>query len=224
MSVPRHQLAPITVDDIPLVSSFLQDSKLQLAINRFVIKDWPNPSFQNAHYTKAIQGGLTNPQTTCLKVVNEVSQQAVAYLFYTRENTKKQSHSENPGGSDVGDEKRNKKEVPDGIVPDVYWAVTDAFEELQSDFGTEDFIGVTHIYVEPSSRQQGIGTWLLNVAREHAIEQKLPFRIIAEPNHHKFFENRGFEDVRSVDIDLTRWAPPLSGYGTFRISSMLMAE
>ncbi|KAI0448243.1 hypothetical protein F5B21DRAFT_193301 [Xylaria acuta] len=218
MSVPNYHVVPITVDDISTISSFLQDSKLQLAINRFVIKDWPNPPIQKALYTEAVKGGLSNPQTTCLKVVEDISKQSVAYLFYTKQRFPNGKHDANVAGDERGD---SKKEVPAGVVPEVFWAVTNAFQELRSDFQSEEFIELTHIYVKPTSRQQGIGTWLLQMAQRHAADQKLPFRIIAEPNHHDFFVNRGFRDIKHVDVDLTRWAAPLSGYGTFRISSMV---
>ncbi|KAI1747775.1 hypothetical protein F4782DRAFT_398005 [Xylaria castorea] len=207
MSIPNHRAVPMTVDDIPIISSFLQDSKLQLAINRFLIKDWPNPPVQDAIYTKAVEGGLSNPQTASLKVVDDISKQPVAYLFYTKQKVVS-----------------GEKEVPAGVVPEVFWAVTNAFQELRSDFQNEEFIGLTHIYVKPSSRRQGIGTWLLQMAQRHAADEKLPFRIIAEPNHYDFFVNRGFRDIKYADVDLTRWAAPWSGYGTFRISSMVSTE
>ncbi|KAI0479873.1 hypothetical protein F4859DRAFT_451946 [Xylaria cf. heliscus] len=207
MSVPNHHVVPMTVDDISIISSFLQDSKLQLAINRFLIKNWPNPPVQNALYTNAVKGGISNPQTTSLKVVNDISKQPVGYIFYTKQKV--------PSG---------KKEVPDGVVPEVFWAVTNAAQELQSDFRTEEFIALTHIYVEPSSRRRGIGSWLLQMAQGHAAEEELPLRIIAEPNHHDFFVRRGFRDIKHTDVDLTKWAAPLSGYGAFRISSMVSDE
>ncbi|KAI0856461.1 hypothetical protein F4860DRAFT_506674 [Xylaria cubensis] len=207
MSVPNHRVVPMTVDDIPIISSFLQDSKLQLAINRFVIKDWPNPPAQSALYTKAVEGALSNPQATSLKVVDDVSKQPVAYLFYTKQKV--------PSAD---------REVPAGVVPEVFWAVTRATQELHSDFQNEEFIALTHVYVKPSSRRRGIGTWLLQMAQKHAADEKLPLRITAEPNHHDFFVNRGFRDIKHVDVDLTEWAAPLSGYGTFRLWSMVSTE
>ncbi|TRX93451.1 hypothetical protein FHL15_005726 [Xylaria flabelliformis] len=188
MSVPNHRVVPMTVDDVPIISSFLQDSKLQLAINRFVIKDWPNPPAQEALYTKAVEGALSNPQATSLKVVDDISKQPVAYLFYTKQKVPSVD-----------------REVPAGVVPEVFWAVTRATQELHSDFQNEEFIG----------------TWLLEMAQKHAADEKLLLRITAEPNHHDFFVNRGFRDIKHVDVDLTRWAAPLSGYGTFRLSSMV---
>lgn len=124
MSVPNHHVEPMTEEDASTISSFLQDSKLQLAINRFLIKDWPNPPVQKALYSAAVRGGLSNPQTTSLKVVNDTSKQPVAYLFYTKQKM--------PSG---------EEEVPAGVIPEVFWAVTNAVQELQSDFRTEEFIG-----------------------------------------------------------------------------------
>jgi hypothetical protein len=52
----------------------------------------------------------------------------------------------------------------------------------------------------------------------------IPLTLVAEPESHEFFIKKGFEDAKSVDIDLRKWAPPHSGYGLFRISRMGIPE
>ncbi|KAI0528443.1 hypothetical protein GGR58DRAFT_509334 [Xylaria digitata] len=221
MSVPNHSVVPITKDDIPTIGGFLQASKLQLSINRFLISDWPNFPLQKAHYTSAISSSLMNPQMTCLKVVNDTSQQPVAHLFYTKKVSRfmgrDQQHTEENGG-------RGSHKVPVGFVPDVYRTVMDFARELQPDFDTEEFIELTHLYVEPSSRRQGIGSWLLRIAQEAATDANLPFSLCSEPSYHDFFVSRGLRDVKTVDVELGKWAASLSGYGIFRMSQMQPAE
>ncbi|KAI8630596.1 hypothetical protein F5Y19DRAFT_483928 [Xylariaceae sp. FL1651] len=220
-SVPNYTVVPITKDDIPTIGTFLQDSKLQLAINRFLIKDWPNEPVQKALYTGAIEGGVKSTQTTSLKVMSDASGLPVAHLFYTKTKSRTSASDEPTTG---GTEGRNDNKVPAGVIPEVYWTVIDAVEELKPDFNTEEYMELTHIYVEPSSRGQGIGSWLVRIAQEDATAAGLPFSICAEPNHHGFFLNRGFKDVKKFDVELTKWAAPLSGYGTFRISRMVMEK
>ncbi|KAI1267268.1 hypothetical protein F5Y18DRAFT_415965 [Xylariaceae sp. FL1019] len=210
MKIPNHIVVPATEDDIPIIGTFLQQSKLQLAINRFVIQDWPNEQFQKTHYT--VKGGLADPQTTTLKVINTVSGRPVAYVVYTR--TKTHADPEAKATTPI--------ETPPGIVPEVYAAVVNAIGELKPSFDSDEFIDITHIYVEPSSRGKGIGSELVEIAHNVAKETNLPFSICAEPNFHGFFVNRGFRDVNHVDIDLTQWSAPSSGYGAFRISRMVM--
>ncbi|KAI1274707.1 hypothetical protein F5Y07DRAFT_372597 [Xylaria sp. FL0933] len=221
MPVPNYSVAPITKDDVPTIGGFLQDSKLQLAINRFLIVDWPNNSFQKAHYTDAIKGGLSNPRTTSLKVTDNTSGQIVAHLFYTK---KASSPGEGQSSATEGDGEQANNQAPDGIVPDVYLAVMDAVKELEPNLDTDEYIELTHLYVEPSSRRQGIGSWLLQIIQEAAAAEKLPLTLFAEPNHHDFFVSHSFRDVKHVDIDLQKWAAPLSGYGVFRVSRMVFEE
>lgn len=273
MPIPNYSIAPITKDDIPAIGTFLFNSKLQLAINRFLITDWPNLPLQKPHYTGAIERALSDPDTTSLKVVNDITGEPVAHLFYTKKAT---LHRRVEGGGksasegDGGDkEMKMKKDVPAGFNPDVYQTVMDFVEELEPEFETDEYMGertvfffffhrslsllpthqtgtipnptlqssvqkkliprkilteLTHIYVEPSSRNQGIGTWLLQMAREAARDAGLPFTACAEPNFHRFFVNRGLKDAKYVDVDLRRWAVEKSGFGVFRVSRMVVSE
>jgi N-acetylglutamate synthase-like GNAT family acetyltransferase len=83
-------------------------------------------------------------------------------------------------------------------------------------------VELTYVYVEPSSRGKGIGTWLVNTAWDAAKEAKIPFSFCAEPASRDFFVNRGLQVVKHTDIDLAQWAEPFSGYGPFRFSRFVM--
>ncbi|KAI1380508.1 hypothetical protein F4677DRAFT_441822 [Hypoxylon crocopeplum] len=217
-SIPDHSILPIVEGDEPTLTDFLLASKLQLAINRFVFKDWPAEAAQRANYGAAVHSGLQNPETTSLKVVHEESGEIVAHLFLTRRN--KSSDAEKPSNSDKTDEKGSQSETADALVPAVVGAVTAAIKELEPEAIEGDYFEITHIYVKPSSRRRGIGTQLIQLCRERAQVAGVPLTICAEPNHHDFFLKRGFREAKHVDIDLRQWAAENSGYGVFRISRM----
>lgn len=241
MPVANHSVIPISKDDIPAIGAFLQASKLQLTINRLLVKDWPNPPLQKAHYTRAIENAVSNPQITSLKVINNTTGEAVAHLFYQKKSSARGGKDEPAQG--------NKKEqmemvVPAGFTPAVYWAVMEATNKLEPKLDTDEYIGkaptseaiinssinnyhdflpteLTHLYVEPSSRGQGIGSWLLQIVQEAAAAANMPLSLCSEPNYHGFFVKRGFKDQEHADIDLMQWAAPYTGYGVFRLTRMV---
>ncbi|KAI1079345.1 hypothetical protein F5B20DRAFT_544572 [Whalleya microplaca] len=222
MSIPGHSILPVVEADLPTLTEFLQASKLQLAINRFLFKDWPAVSAQRANSRAAVESGLRDPQTNSLKVVNDSSGIIVAHLFLTRHSSSNsETRSTSSSGKAAEKESQSQVQVPQSMVPAVLETVRDAMRELKPEFDG-DYIELTHIYVEPSSRNQGIGTQLVQVCRDRARADGLPLTICAEPNHHDFFLKRGFRDTKHVDIDLRHWAPEHNGYGIFRVSRMDM--
>ncbi|KAI1357313.1 hypothetical protein F5Y08DRAFT_324570 [Xylaria arbuscula] len=221
MPVENHSVIPINQDDIPAIGAFLQASKLQLTINRLLVKDWPNPTLQKAHYTRAIDNAVSNPNVTSLKVINNVTGDAVAQLFYQKKSCAQERKDELPEDSE---EKQAKLEVPESFTPAVYYAVMEAVDKLEPVLDTNEYIELTHMYVEPSSRRQGIGSWLLQIVQEAAVAAKLPLSLCSEPNYHSFFAKRGLKDQKHIDIDLAQWAAPYSGYGPFRLCRMVSQE
>ncbi|KAI1416419.1 hypothetical protein F5Y13DRAFT_186038 [Hypoxylon sp. FL1857] len=208
-SISNYGVLPAVEADIPILTDFLQASKLQLAINRFLFRDWPAEAAQRANYGAAIESGLKNPQTTSLKVVHDDSGKIVAHLYLTRRSAS--SGGERRHGAEKASDKGDQSRVPDTLVPAVYEAVMEAMS------------GYSQIYkatTSPASRGKGIGTYPVQYCRDRAQLEGLPLTISAEPNHHDFFLRRGFRDAKHVDIDLRQWAADNSGYGVFRISRM----
>ncbi|KAF2737629.1 hypothetical protein EJ04DRAFT_510077 [Polyplosphaeria fusca] len=210
MPLPHHSILPVTIDDVPTLGGFLASSKLQLAINRFLFKDWPNEAAQLANYTQAVGHGLSDPNVTSLKVVCHDSQEIVAHLGLSlRQGTAKGA----PG---------DEMPVPDAMVPDVFYAVTDAIQSLNQGIANKDHMELTWIFVKPSARNQGIGTELVQAAIKKAQEAALPLLFNSEPPVHGFFLKLGFAETKTVDIDLSKWAPPYCGWGLFRLSAMAL--
>lgn len=140
MSIPNHSILPVSASDLPTLAQFLRSSKLQLAINRFLFKDWPNEAAQIANYTSAVESGFKDPDpsTDRLKVVDDKSGEIVAHLVLTR---KRPSSTE--ASTDQEDEKQN---VPNGVDPEVFTTVTKAVTKVD-----QEMEGIDHLSENPTS-------------------------------------------------------------------------
>ncbi|KAB8356537.1 hypothetical protein FH972_024121 [Carpinus fangiana] len=232
MSIPNHSILPSTEADVATLASFVQESKLQLAINRFLIIDWPNEPVQQALYTSAVESALKDPQVDTMKVVDDRSGDIVASMVLSR-------RSGDQAKVSTADAEGSPA-VPHGVNPDVFSVVMDSVKEINeglegiehlgmtcnftrpaaSDQGTNQRLELTHICVAPSSRRQGIGSQLMRLAVDKATAARLPLITCSEPPAHEFFLKQGLIDTKWVDIDLRKWAPDHAGYGVFRISGM----
>lgn len=83
---------------------------------------------------------------------------------------------------------------------------------------------MTYIFVNPSSRGQGIGARLVREAVERAKAAGVPLTVSVEPAAYDFFGKLGFKDTRHVDFDLSKWAPSYSGFGVFRLAGMISSD
>jgi hypothetical protein len=140
MSIPNHSILPVSASDLPTLAQFLRSSKLQLAINRFLFKDWPNEAAQIANYTSTVESGFKDPDpsTDRLKVVNDKSGEIVAHLVLTRKRP-----SSTKASTDQEDENQN---VPDGVDPEVFTMVTKAVTEVD-----QEMEGIDHLSENPTS-------------------------------------------------------------------------
>jgi hypothetical protein len=74
-------------------------------------------------------------------------------------------------------------------------------------------IELTHIFVAPSHRKQGIGSSLVRLAADKAKATGLPLSVSSEPGASGFFLKHGFTETKHVDVDLSQWTPPNSEWG-----------
>ena len=223
-----YSILAATHDDLPVLAAYLQASKLNLAINRFLYNNWPNNEVQKAKYTSAIAGSLDEPTTTSLKVVNTTTGELIAYMFLTPRKSgksKKPQNSTADGGS------------MDGLNREVLAAVEKVVAEINRQWADTDYLGLfiasklpntlsntpielTHIFVKPEFRKQGIGSQLIQRAFEEARAANVSLVTCAEPLAYDFFKNRGFQSTKHGDIDLRLWSPEYCGYGIFRITGI----
>ncbi|KAG8627982.1 hypothetical protein KVT40_003855 [Elsinoe batatas] len=224
---PNHSLLPTHRFDTPLLGQFLSASKLQLAINRFIFKSWPHSEKQLAHYTAQVESAYGDSQIASFKVVHDRSGEVVAHLVLTREEARgggegdADERNRDEGKGEEGDGKEGRPDVPEYLVPEPFFAVIDAAEEIEKEVEGRERLTLTWMYVRPESRRQGIGSGLVAFALETARKEGVPLVTAAEPQAYDFMKKRGFRDTKHVDFDLAKWAPSNSGYGVFRLSGLI---
>lgn len=147
MSILKHSIHPITSADVPALANHLLASKLQLAINRFLFKDWPNDSAQRAIYSNAVEGGFKDPESTTLKVVDDTSGEIVGHLVLTRRKAEK-AETETPLAGDAG-EKQNQN-VPAGFNPEVLATVGEMIKEVDKEVKDIEHIRSFHLFTYSS--------------------------------------------------------------------------
>lgn len=136
VTIPNHSILPISQTDLPTIAEFLLASKLSLAINRFLFKDWPNESAQTAQYTRTIKGGFQDPTSEVLKVVHDATGEMVAHLVLTHKK---------PATEPSGVAATQEPSVPEGMVPEVFNSVIKASGQIQ-----DAVSGVEHLGKQPA--------------------------------------------------------------------------
>lgn len=80
---------------------------------------------------------------------------------------------------------------------------------------------MTSFGVLPQYQGRGYGSILLAKCNEIADEKKLPLFLTALPGAYELYLRHGFVEVAYGEIDLTKWAKPHTGYGTYRNIAMV---
>ena len=249
MSAPSHSIVPITKDDIPTLAKLLCDSKLQLTINRLLFKDWPNEVAQVPNYTMAVEGGFVNPDNEAFKAIDDKGESkcssvrpphrtaadssllaVLGHLALTRIRPKR---------SESATVLKGDQKVPDHFNRDIFAWVMKTVGEIDEDFKGIDHYGettsptiiqicakyeveVTHIYVKPMHRRRGIGSQLMKLCLAKAKADGVPLVSKVEPGAYEYFSKHGFKDTKHGDIDLSKFSPPYTGFGLFRLAGMVV--
>ncbi|KAH7034769.1 uncharacterized protein B0I36DRAFT_381631 [Microdochium trichocladiopsis] len=214
---------PILPADVPEIAEFLCASKLSLAVNRLLYKDWPAFNVQKAHYTAALRG--RDPNNNGWKVVEDESGVAVGHLFLTKSDPSSRTDGSGDAGGTESEDKvaASAGEVPGGMVPEVYRMVMETVKNVdeQSALANVEHLRLTHIWVTPSHRGRGIGTSLITLCQNKARETSgdgRPLFVSCEPQLEPFLSGKcGFQHTGHADMDLASHAPVYSGFGPFRL-------
>ncbi|KAH8893671.1 hypothetical protein GQ53DRAFT_840042 [Thozetella sp. PMI_491] len=217
-TIPGHSILPITAADLPTHADNLRESKLNLSINRFLYKNWPNETAQSKQYSDAVKGALGNPDCESLKVIEDTTGEIVAQLFLTR---MRPVEEKEPSSEDKAS---TSNSAPDYFVPEILAWVMEANAHINTPVKNREHLSVTEVYVRPSSRHQGIGSSLINLCLDRGKEAGLPVFAGTEPQARPFFLKLGFKDTGHFDIDLSKHAPENCGYGLFRLSGMIVEQ
>lgn len=131
-----HDVASIlhvSESDFTTLAEFIHSSKLSLAINGFLYDDWPNEAAQKPIYRQAVESSFNNPESHCLKAVDQESGDILGYLVLTRKR---------PGqGSSPEEESTAGQEVPEGMNRDVFCAVAQAVNIINQETDKLDRLG-----------------------------------------------------------------------------------
>lgn len=137
-----YSILAATHDDLAVLAAYLQASKLNLAINRFLYDDWPNNAVQKAKYTSAIAGSLDDPATISLKVVNTTAGELIAYMFLTPRTSGK--------SKDLPNSTADKGNM-DGLNREVLATVNKVVAEINRQWTNTDYLGLLLVGKPPST-------------------------------------------------------------------------
>ena len=79
----------------------------------------------------------------------------------------------------------------------------------------------TSLHVLPKYQRQGIGTALLKWGFERFGLESEKVWIQTQMRGRNVYRRWGWTDVENFDVDLSRWAGPMKGFGVHRSPSML---
>lgn len=104
-------------NDLDELTSLLHAAKFSLSINRLIIEDWPNNPVQKKLYRGAVEGALREKATEDWKAVDKDTGDIAGYIALTIQEPREKTENSID---------ESEAHVPEGIVPGVYKAVTDA--------------------------------------------------------------------------------------------------
>ena len=75
--------------------------------------------------------------------------------------------------------------------------------------------------VLPAYHRRGIGSELLRWVLANTDMDRHPAWLAAQPKGRGLYGRFGWKEVDYLDIDLSKWAGPLTGYGLLRSTLMI---
>ncbi|KAF1809449.1 hypothetical protein P152DRAFT_476365 [Eremomyces bilateralis CBS 781.70] len=211
-TIPNHSILPLEESDIPSLARHVQASKLELSINRFLWKDWPNEAGQAVNSRQAIEGSFARSDSDRFKVVKDDTGEIVGHLVITH----KRPVPQEEGGNPV------KPEVQKEMNPEILDWVIRASASNQKLVKDREHLVITHFYVAPSSRKQGIASSLIRLVIQKGKEAALPVFAGVEPQALSLLLAHGFKEIGYSDIDLSKFAPENCGWGVFRLTAVIL--
>ncbi|CBF83282.1 hypothetical protein AN3162.2 [Aspergillus nidulans FGSC A4] len=216
---PLYTFRQVERSDLDALEELLFTSKLSLTINRLLFKDWPNEAAQRRNYRAALENqDFESDDRERLGVIDNASGKLIGFIALCRRQPELHTQAASP--SVDGPEKQMN--IPDHFNPEVYNAVMNAVRELSfTGLETREHYEVVYIAVDHAFRRRGIGRDLVRHVFAKAKAAGVPVAVSSEPQAYAFFTEMGFEETKSVEMDLAQWAPSYSGFGAFRLRSMI---
>ena len=230
---PALSLLPVEQADLPTLRDLVHSCKLPLAINRLIIKDWPNEPVQKRQDFASVNGAFESPTVEDLKLVDDETGDIIGCLVLRHDEAKDAGN----GGEAIAEPALTAQDsVPEGVDPDVMKAMLAATATVEA--ATNEAHLSTHlpttsrcranscpeivyICVKQSRRRQGAGSVMMKACKAKARSSGLPLVICAEPAAVAFLTKQGFGETAHGDIDLSQFVVPMSGFGIFGLTGMI---
>ncbi|KAL4775397.1 acyl-CoA N-acyltransferase [Aspergillus nidulans var. acristatus] len=216
---PLYTFRQVERSDLDALEELLFTSKLSLTINRLLFNDWPNEAAQRRNYRAALEHqDFESDDRESLGVIDNASGKLIGYIALCRRQPEPETQAASPSVEDS----EKQMNIPEHFNPEVYNAVMKAVSELSfTGLEAKEHYEVVYIAVDRAFRLRGIGRDLIRHVFAKAKAAGVPVAVSSEPQAYAFFSKMGFEETKSVEMDLAQWAPPYSGFGPFRLRSMI---
>ena len=82
-------------------------------------------------------------------------------------------------------------------------------------------IDLWHLYVDPSTKQRGLGTLLMEWGLERVDAKGMASSVVSTPNAKDFYAKFGFAEISHADLDMAKIRGDFLGFGVWRQYGML---
>ncbi|MCJ1388894.1 hypothetical protein MMC18_001745 [Xylographa bjoerkii] len=221
MPPPTHAIHPLLAADLPTIAQFMFASQLPQPPNQFLFLHWPDEPAQTALYSTGLEAAFTDPHTAMYKATDARSGALVAHLILTR----KPSAAPAPAHADpLPPAAAAAAAPPAGVNPAFHAVLTRLLATVQAGMQGVDHLVLSSIFVEPASRNRGLGARLVRFATEEAARAGVPLFLASVPSARGFYVKQGFEERRAADVDLREWGVEGGGWGVYRLYGMVKGE
>ncbi|MCJ1460411.1 hypothetical protein MMC28_010793 [Mycoblastus sanguinarius] len=206
-------IVPATLEDLPAISSIWpQSMKFDLMMNFIFPNHLYDPSVPEKAMYNMYARAMQQPNMQFFKAVSRARGDTVGFAGWRRED-----------GNEARDKDyRIRPEWPDGVDAEtatLYFGGLMRIEKML--MSGRKHVVLTSLHVLPAYQRKGIGSLLVRYGLETLRFDELPVFLSTQMRGRNFYSKLGWEDADFLDIDLEKWAGPLSGYGVHRSPCMI---
>ena len=143
---PSKTVTPLLAEDLEAAIEMTIECKNDLAISMLLVKDYPNPKGRRSTTEPAIKGSLEDPNSTCVKVVDDETGELLGYFVYKRSRSQEAKIEEKPAV-----EESNDKSTPNTTLEifnmDVLNMVMEGVGKISSHTAGLDCIGKRNVEI-----------------------------------------------------------------------------
>lgn len=103
---PSKTVTSLLAEDLEAAIDMTIECKNDLAISMFLVKDYPNPKGRRLTTEPAIKGSLEDPDSTCVKVVDDETGELLGCFVYKRSRPQEAKVEEKPAVEQSNDKSK----------------------------------------------------------------------------------------------------------------------